>query len=155
MKIEERFNNRVDNYIKYRPHYPAAVYDYLLEENVLFNSSLIADVGCGTGISSDLFLKRGNKVFGIEPNGNMLKAATEYLSVFPSFIPIAANAENTTLPDQSIDVIICAQAFHWFNRQQAKAEFKRILKPQGNVVLMWNDRQTNTTDFLKVYEDFL
>jgi ubiquinone/menaquinone biosynthesis C-methylase UbiE len=155
MKVEERFNKRVDNYIKYRPHYPPEVYDYLLGENVILPSSQIADVGCGTGISSELFLKHGHCVYGIDPSAQMLDAAVRYLTTYPGFKPIVATAENTTLPDKSADIIVCAQAFHWFNRQQTRTEFKRVLKPDGTILLMWNDRKTNTTDFLKVYEDFL
>jgi len=155
MKTEERFSNRVEDYIKYRPHYPDAVYTYLYENNFLTPQSVIADVGCGTGISSELLLKHGHKVLGIEPNKNMLDAAAIYLNKYDGFIPKTGNAENTGLPDASIDLVICAQAFHWFDREKAKIEFKRILKPGGKVLLIWNDRRTNSTDFLKVYEDFL
>jgi ubiquinone/menaquinone biosynthesis C-methylase UbiE len=155
MKVEERFNNRVDNYIKYRPHYPPEVYDYLISEKIITASSVIADVGCGTGISSELFLKHGHKVYGVDPGKPMLEAAENYLASYPDFSAIHAPAENTGLPGQSIDLILCAQAFHWFDREKAKAEFKRILRLGSYVVLMWNDRRTNTTDFLKVYEDFL
>lgn len=155
MKVEERFNNRVDNYIKYRPHYPAEVYDYLLAENLVNPSAVIADIGCGTGISSELFLKHGHTVYGVDPGKPMLEAASNYLSGYPDFKALHAPAESTGLPAESIGLVCCAQAFHWFDREKAKTEFKRILKPYGNVVLMWNDRRTATTHFLKVYEDFL
>jgi SAM-dependent methyltransferase len=155
METKERFGNRVDHYVKYRPHYPEALYSYLLEKSLIHEKSVIADIGCGTGISSELFLKHGHTVFGIEPNENMLNAAKTYLQNNTLFIPILSGAENTTLENNSVDLIICAQAFHWFNKEKCKTEFKRILKPTGNVVLVWNDRKTDSTDFLKVYEDFL
>lgn len=155
MQTEDRFTNRVENYIKYRPHYPNAVYDYLLKNNFVTPSSIIADIGCGTGISSELFLKNHHKVFGVDSNQNMLDAATNYLKKHDDFIALHANAENTKLANASIDLIICAQAFHWFDKEKAKTEFKRILKPNGNVLLIWNDRKTNPNDFLKVYEDFI
>ncbi len=79
MEVKDRFTDRVENYIKYRPHYPDAVYTYLCENNFIVNGSVIADVGCGTGISSELFLKHDHKVFGIEPNKNMLHAAADHL----------------------------------------------------------------------------
>ena len=156
--ITNRFSDRVDNYVKYRPHYPAEVIDFLKTEKIISENSVIADIGSGTGISADLFLKNGYKVFGIEPNEPMRQASKIILQKYTNeklFVSVNANAEETTLPNKSVDVIVCAQAFHWFNNDAFKNECKRILKPNGTVVLMWNDRRTDTTDFLKVYEDFL
>jgi len=155
MQVEERFSGRVESYIKYRPHYPDEVYVFLRDNKLISPSSDIADIGCGTGISSELFLKNGHKVFGIEPNKNMLEGANNYLNKYSGFIPFQASAENTTLKNTSVDVIICAQAFHWFDKEKTKKEFTRILKPNGKIILMWNDRRTASTDFLKLYEDFL
>jgi ubiquinone/menaquinone biosynthesis C-methylase UbiE len=156
--ITNRFSDRVDNYVKYRPHYPAEVIDLLRAEKVLSGNSVIADIGSGTGISAELFLKNNYKVFGVEPNEAMRHAAEVILQKYSEqklFVSIGGKAEDTNLEDQSVDVIVCAQAFHWFNNDRFKRECKRILKTEGNVVLMWNDRRTDTTDFLKVYEDFL
>jgi len=154
-EILNRFSDRVDNYVKYRPHYPDAVFDFLESEKIICKDFTIADIGSGTGISAGPLLKRNYTVYGIEPNKEMREAAEKFLASCKNFKSIEATAENTTLKNASIDTIIAGQAFHWFDRSQAKTEFKRILKPNGYVVLMWNDRQTNTTDFLKVYEDFL
>jgi ubiquinone/menaquinone biosynthesis C-methylase UbiE len=153
--IVHRFSDRVDNYIKHRPHYPEEVYDFLETEKILFKDCIIADIGSGTGISAEPLLKRNYFVYCIEPNREMRKAAENLLQSCEKFKSIEATAENTTLTDASIDTILVAQAFHWFDKIRAHAEFKRILKPSGNAVLVWNDRQTNTSDFLKVYEDFL
>ncbi len=131
-----RFSNRVDNYVKYRPHYPAAVIDYLKKEKVLKDNYVIADIGSGTGISSELFLKNGNTVYGIEPNKEMREGGEKYLSGFKNFISINGTAEDTTLKENSIDVITAGQAFHWFDMVKAKKEFKRILKTNGYVVLI-------------------
>jgi len=150
-----RFSDRVDNYVKYRPHYPEEVFDFLATENIIHDNDIIADIGSGTGISAIPLLKRNHTVYGIEPNKEMREAAENILSSYPAFKSINATAENTSLPDASVHTIIAGQAFHWFDREKPKVEFKRILKPNGYVVLMWNDRQTNTSDFLKVYEDFL
>jgi SAM-dependent methyltransferase len=155
MQAKERFGNRVDHYVKYRPHYPEALYSFLLQHSLIHEKSILADIGCGTGISAELFLNHSHKVFGVEPNENMLNAAKNYLKNDALFVPILSGAENTGLENDSVDLILCAQAFHWFDKEKCKAEFKRILKPNGIVVLVWNDRRTNSTDFLKVYEDFL
>lgn len=156
--VTDRFSDRVQNYVKFRPHYPEEVITLLLNEKIISNGSVIADIGSGTGISAELFLKNNFKVFGIEPNEPMRKAAEEILGPYTKnnlFVSVNAAAEQTTLEDKSIDTIISAQAFHWFKQEEFKKECKRILKPNGSLVLMWNDRRTNSTDFLKVYEDFL
>lgn len=150
-----RFSDRVDNYVKYRPLYPTEVFDHLEAEKVFENGSVIADIGSGTGISAEPLLKRNYTVYGVEPNKDMRNAGEKILSQYSNFKSVNGTAENTTLENASVDSIIAGQAFHWFDRPKTKTEFKRILKPGGQVVLMWNDRQTDTTDFLKVYEDFL
>jgi len=150
-----RFSDRVADYVKYRPHYPAEVFDLLESEGILVKAAAVADVGSGTGISSEPLLKRGYTVYGIEPNKEMREAAETYLSEYKNFKSLEATAENTLLENGSVNTILAGQAFHWFDKEKSKAEFKRILKPGGHVVLMWNDRRTDTTDFLKVYEDFL
>lgn len=151
----QRFSDRVDYYIKYRPGYPAEIITFLTEVCGLTQASLIADVGSGTGLLSRLFLENGNRVIGIEPNVEMRSAGETYLRNYPSFTSLAATAEATTLPDQSIDVVTAGQAFHWFRQQEAVVEFRRILKPGGWVALIWNDRQIDTTPFLQAYEHLL
>jgi SAM-dependent methyltransferase len=150
-----RFSDRVENYVKFRPHYPEAVFDFLEAEGVLRKDATVADVGSGTGISAEPLLRRGYMVYGIEPNREMREAAEKLLSSYPAFKSVDATAENTGLQTASVNAIIAGQAFHWFDKAAARSEFSRILAPEGQVVLMWNDRRTNTTDFLKVYEDFL
>lgn len=150
-----RFSDRVENYIKYRPGYPSEIIYYLKSEDILKSDSVIADIGSGTGISSEMFLKNGNTVYAIEPNTPMREAAEKLLSKYYNFRSINAAAENTTLPDNSIDLIVCAQAFHWFDIPKVKIEFKRILKPEGSVCLIWNERVLNGNPFLIDYEKLL
>ena len=148
----QRFSDRVENYMKYRPTYPKEILDVLKAECRLTESSIIADIGSGTGILTKLFLDNGNHVFGIEPNREMREAGERLLSEYPGFTSIAATAESTTLPDHSVDFVTAGQAFHWFDREKVRAEFARILKPGGWVVLLWNDRRINSTPFLQAYE---
>lgn len=150
-----RFSRRVEYYIKYRPQYPNELIDFLSEELALSPSSVIADVGSGTGILSEMFLKNGNRVFGVEPNKEMREAAETLLKEYPHFRSIDASAESTTLDPQSVDFVTAGQAFHWFDVQKSRAEFSRIIRPQGWTVLVWNARRTDSTLFLKAYESFL
>ena len=150
-----RFSNRADNYAKYRPRYPPGVLDILRSDCGLTSSWIIADVGSGTGILSELFLQNGNPVFGIEPNGAMRQAAERLLQAFPNFTSVDATAEATTLESSSIDLVTAAQAFHWFDRNKARQEFARILRPGGWVVLIWNERRLDSTAFLRDYEALL
>lgn len=150
-----RFTDRVENYIRYRPSYPAEFIEYMKSEGFLRSDSVIADIGSGTGISAELFLKNGNSVFGVEPNYAMREAAEKLLSAYGNFRSINATAEETTLPINSIDLIICAQAFHWFDIPKVKIEFKRILKPTGRICLIWNERILDGNPFLVAYEKLL
>ncbi len=151
----QRFSNRVDNYVKYRPGYPPAVLDLLAGECGLTPQSIIADVGSGTGILSRMFLAHGNRVFGVEPNREMRQAAEQLLAGYPNFTSVDARAEATTLPEHSVDFVTAGQAFHWFDPPLARAEFQRILRPGGWVVLVWNSRDRDGSPFLQAHEQLL
>lgn len=153
--VTQRFSSRVDNYIKYRPGYPQGIIETLRSECGLTSDSIIADVGSGTGILAEVFLKNGNEVYGVEPNREMREAGERSLKDYPRFRSVAARAEETTLPDHGVDFVTAGQSFHWFDREKAGAEFARILKPQGWVALVWNERVTTTTPFLVAYERLL
>jgi SAM-dependent methyltransferase len=153
--VTERFSDRVANYVKYRPTYPTALITTLQTETGLTPAHVIADIGAGTGISSALFLAQGNTVYGVEPNAGMREAAEVYLAPYPNFHAVAATAEATTLADASVGYVTAGQAFHWFDHPRAKTEFQRILQPNGWVALFWNDRKTDTTPFLRAYEELL
>jgi SAM-dependent methyltransferase len=155
ISTSERFDNRVDNYVRYRPNYPFGVIECLKNEIGLSSSSIVADVGSGTGLSSKLFLDEGCLVCGVEPNETMREAAERFLSGYENFESINGTAENTTLENESIDFVVAGQAFHWFDADKFKEECKRILKPNGHVVLIWNERQLGTTPFLIDYENLL
>ena len=151
----ERFTDRVENYSKYRPTYPAGVINLLKSECGLSPESDVADIGSGTGILAKLLLRNCKRVFGVEPNAAMRDAGKALLKNYPTFITVAGSAENTTLPDASIDLITAGQAFHWFDEMKARVEFKRILKSGGFVALVWNDRRLDSTPFLAAYEQLL
>ena len=151
----QRFSNRVENYVKYRPGYPPAIVALLAAECGLRPEAVIADVGSGAGNLARLFLDNGNRVYGVEPNQEMRQAGELLLGGNPRFTSVDGAAEATTLPDASVDFVTAGQAFHWFDPQPARHEFGRILKPGGWVVLAWNDRETNSTLFLADYERLL
>jgi SAM-dependent methyltransferase len=151
----ERFSSRVENYIKYRPGYPPEAIEVLKIECGLTPEAIVADVGSGTGILTELLLKNGNRVFGVEPNREMREAAERLLAGYATFTSVAAPAEATTLPVRSVDFVVAAQAFHWFDHTAARREFVRILKPGGWVVLLWNERRAASSPFLRAYERLL
>lgn len=153
---KSRFTSRVADYVKYRPGYPAAIIAVLRERVGLSPSWTIADVGCGTGISSEVFLKYGNRVVGIEPNDAMREAAGEMLRGHGNAIELRkGSAENTGLEGASVDLVVAAQAFHWFDRAAFRLECLRISRPPHRVLLMWNQRRVDSTPFLAGYERLL
>ena len=150
MDSTTRFTDRVEDYVRYRPNYPAQELLAYLQTKTGFNNAwVVADIGSGTGISTELFLKNGNKVYGVEPNDAMRQKAEELLQGYPLFTSVNGTAEHTQLADKSVDLIVAGQAFHWFNPPLAKIEFERISK--GYILLLWNIREVNTP-FEKDYE---
>ena len=152
---KKRFSSRVENYIKYRPSYPLEIIDFLKEKKILLEDTVIADIGSGTGILTKIFLDNGNQVYGVEPNKDMREAAEKHLQGFTNFSSLEGSAESTGLEENCIDLIIVGQAFHWFDVEEAKREFKRILKPNGNVALIWNNRGKSGAEFNSSYENFI
>ena len=150
-----RFSDRVENYVRYRPGYPSDVLRVLENACGLAPDHLIADIASGTGIWSRMLLENSNPVFGVEPNAEMRQAGERLLAEFPKFTCVAGTAEATTLLGASIDFVTAAQAAHWFDRERARHEFVRILKPGGWLVLLWNERLTDSTAFLRDYEQLL
>jgi SAM-dependent methyltransferase len=151
----QRFSDRAEDYVKYRPHYSPEVVAALRQACVLTPEHVVVDVGCGTGLLAEIFLQNGNHVIGVEPNREMRMAGEEYLARFPDFKMISGSAEDTTLPDDSADFVVAGQAFHWFRPDATRREFSRILKPAGWAVLIWHDRDMESTPFLRAYEGFL
>lgn len=147
-----RFSDRVEDYIKYRPHYPAVIPEWLTETYLFSSTWDVADIGSGTGISTELFLRHGNRVYAVEPNAEMRAAAERLLGSYgENFVSVDGTAEATGLAAGSMRLIVAGQAFHWFDAVKSRAEFERILCPGGLVALIWNERLTDSV-FEKEYD---
>jgi len=155
MSPTSRFSDRVENYVRYRPGYPPEVLDLLRAECRLQPSHIVADIASGTGVFSRLLLENGNSVFAVEPNAEMREMGIHQLEAYDRLESVAGTAEETTLRSASVDFVTAAQAAHWFDLPRARAEFARILKPGGWCVLLWNERRTASTHFLRDYEQLL
>jgi SAM-dependent methyltransferase len=150
-----RFSDRVENYVRYRPGYPPEVLDLLRAECGLQASHIIADIASGTGVFTRMLLENGNSVLAVEPNTEMREAGVHELESSDRLVSVAGTAEETTLRSASVDFVTAAQAAHWFDLPRARTEFARILRPEGWCVLIWNERRTATTPFLRDYEQLL
>ncbi len=146
-----RFTGRASFYATDRPAYPRQILEILRTETGFDQNNTVADIGSGTGLLSRLFLQNGNRVFCVEPNDEMRSLAEQALSGLPNFISIKGRAEDTTLPDISVDLLTAGQALHWFDHQPAKKEFERILRKKGNVCIVYNDR-SEKDPFMKEYD---
>lgn len=139
----EQFTDLADAYAKGRPDYAEAMIDDLYARFAFSPDQRIADIGSGTGKLAAQLLKRGSVVFAVEPNKDMRESAKHALGAIARFHSVCGSAEQTTLADQSIDHITCAQAFHWFDPDAFRRECARILKPGGKIMLIWNVRDMN------------
>jgi SAM-dependent methyltransferase len=149
-----RFSDRVDYYVRHRPDYPVGLLDLLRREADLRPGKRIADVGSGTGRSTEPFLRAGHLVYAVEPNREMRAAAERALGSLPGFRSVDGTAESTGLPPACVDLVVAAQAFHWFRADAARREFRRILAPGGRIALLWN-RRVEASPFLRAYEALL
>lgn len=155
LQSTSRFSDRVDDYVRYRPDYPAALLDWLQRECGVTTEWLVADVGAGTGISSKMLLDAGYRVIAVEPNAPMRAAADTWLGGDANFSVIDGRADATSLDDASVDLVTVAQAFHWFDEETTRREFARVLRPGGLAAIWWNSRRLTGTPFLEGYEALL
>jgi SAM-dependent methyltransferase len=151
----QRFTDRVDAYAAARPTYPDAIAPLLAREYALKPGATVADIGCGTGLSCVPFLRAGLAVIGIEPNDAMRAAGEKFLATQGNFRAVAGTAEATTLADASVDLVVAAQAAHWFDLGRARSEARRILRRPAAAALIWNDRDATSTTFAREYEQLL
>jgi len=149
----KRFAGRASDYAKHRPRYPKALFDHLFLTGVLRRGSVVADIGSGTGIFSEPLLERGLMVYGVEPNQEMRQQAEASLHGYRDFISVDGRAEDTKLPEASVDLIAAAQAFHWFDLEAARKEFGRILRSGGQICIVYNERQETMDAFSQEFED--
>ena len=133
------YTTRGASYESARPGYPEELIDYLYRNLHFSEAGTIADIGSGTGKFSELLLKRGSRVYCVEPNDEMRQIAERKLQRYPNFISKNGTASHTGI-EETVDVITAAQAFHWFDRAPFRDECRRILRPNGTVCLIWNLR---------------
>ncbi len=150
-----RFNGRAELYERWRPGYPAELLPFLRQTIGLAPEWIVADVGSGTGIFTRMLLEAGHIAYAVEPNEEMRAIAERTLGGYPSFRSVAGSAEAVPLPNASVHCVTAAQAGHWFHPQEARREFSRILRPGGWVILVWNRRLSDASDFMREYDEIL
>jgi len=148
----QRFDDRVEDYVRHRPDYPPALVAHLRAHGWLAPHAVVADIGAGTGISSAMFLDAGCEVHAVEPNAPMRAAAQAQLGARAAFHAVDGRAEATTLADASVDLVAAAQAFHWFDMAAVRGEWRRILRADGVAAVFWNSRRVDGNAFLEGYE---
>lgn len=153
---KERFSDRVQDYKKYRPNYPLEALRFAREQCQIDDKWAIADVGSGTGISTEALLSVFDcPVYAVEPNENMRSEAERKLEDNLRFHSINGSSECTNLQNACVNLIAAFQAFHWFDKEKTRIEFQRILKHPKWVLLVWNDRKIEGTPFLDGYDKIL
>jgi ubiquinone/menaquinone biosynthesis C-methylase UbiE len=149
-----RFTGRARFYSTSRPSYPSRILTILKTEISFDQTYVVADIGSGTGLLSELFLANGNRVIAVEPNDEMRIFAEKSLGRFPKFLSVKGTAERTSLEATTIDLVTVGQALHWFDCEAASREFQRILKPKGRACIVYNDRN-NEDSFMMDYDQIV
>ena len=152
----DRFTYTVEDYRRYRPDYPEAMFDWLLAELGLVAGDAIIDIGCGTGITSRAWAARGLEVVGVDPNAAMLAAARAE-GGGPTYVP--TDAETLAVPERDYAAIVGGQSFHWIDLDRAGSRFRAVLGPARRpgrlqVGAFWNLRTTDTL-FMRAYDGLL
>jgi SAM-dependent methyltransferase len=153
--VTQRFTGRSADYRRARPTYPAAFVDVVEQRLGVRPGDVVADIGAGTGLSAEPFVRQGHTVIGIDPNAEMLAVSVETLRGSATYRGVVGRAENTGLAGASVDCVIVAQAFHWLERDAARREFRRILRPPRRAAIAWHARRTRGSAFLEAYEALL
>ena len=151
----ERFTGRVEDYERYRMRFPKEVLEVLRLRCGLRAEDLVADIGAGTGMLAELFLEAGNRVVAVEPNAEMRAACERLRMQYGGLRVMDATAEETGLRDAAVDLVSGGRAVHWFDVEKATAEFARVLRPGGWVVLVTNRRAQDGTEQASAYEAVL
>lgn len=147
--VRTYFSDRADDYARFRSTYPAEAIQHILEG--LPSPVRVADIGCGTGIAARLLAAHGAAAIGVEPNAAMRAQAEE---AGGGVRYVDGSAEETGLESDSLDLVVCAQAYHWFDSDPSLREFHRVLVPGGRIALMWNVRQ-DTVGFARPYAEIV
>ena len=148
----KRFGDRVAFYTRARPGYPSELLHFFQTRLEWSPDRVLADVGSGTGLLADPFVRYGNRVLGVEPNGPMREASMEILGAWPNFVTVDGTAEATGLAEGSVDLVTAGQAFHWFDPEKSETEFARILRGNKPVALIWNKRKRDASGFTAAYQ---
>jgi len=155
LRPTERFSSRVEAYRRFRSRYPREIIPLLEERCALTRESVIADIGAGTGMLSELFLENGNRVYGVEPNADMRAVCEELVPRHPLLTCVDGAAEETHLPDRSADFVAIGRALHWFDQARCRPEFIRILRPGGWVVLASQGPHTRSEPVVRDFQTIL
>lgn len=128
------FGQAADLYDAARPSYPAEALAWMLGAAPLD----VADVGAGTGLLTRGLIAAGHRVTAVEPDPGMLGKLVE---TTPGLVAgRRAAAEDLPLPDGAVDAVTAGQSFHWFDRERALPEIRRVLRDDGVLALIWNVR---------------
>lgn len=147
------FQAWADDYDRYRPGYPAELFDEIATRLGVPARASVADLGAGTGLATFEMARRGWQMTAVEPGAGMLDQLRERAEAMGiPVVAIEASGEDTGLPDASFDLVTAAQAFHWFDRRRAVEEMARIVRPGGGVALFWNVRRAEASPIVADYE---
>lgn len=139
------FDRAGDQYERGRPEYPQDAVNFLISKAGISSASTVVDLGAGTGKFTKLLLPIKANLIAVEPVEGMRKT---FSTLLPNVKILAGTAEAIPLEKQSVDAVLVAQAFHWFNGPDALKEIHRVLKPNGKIGLIWNARD-ESIDWVK------
>lgn len=156
-KLGKAFKKVGEEYHIARKDYPKNIIKDIIKISRIKKSSLILDIGCGTGKSTLPFAKKGYKIIGIDISESMLKVAKRLSSKYKNIKYKKASFENVLLAQKSFDLVLVGTAMHWLNPKVAYKKAHNVIKQNGYIAIFWEpiDDIVKITKSLKLINIFL
>jgi SAM-dependent methyltransferase len=144
-EIGRLFGTVADLYDEMRPEYPDGMYDAIESVTGTFDGLAVLDLAAGTGLQNRALARRGARLVAVDPDIGMLRRLR---AMSPGVPAVVGRGEAIPLRDDTVDLVVCATAWHWLHTAEALEQIRRVLRPGGHLALWWaNNRWGDGIDW--------